>query len=186
MDESLKFQVAGLKWMFEMELLDDKNPAPINVLKMNVLSVSPRIREVEFLIFREGRQMLVLLDLSWIMRRFFKRKVSQISRDVQEILQQLLPNFKFRVTSDPKIMEMAVANVKKLLGGIDEIRNRKDDDSDSKSDGKPELNGSGEQPATTQAQQGANQSSPSDPQEQPETGSGLLTKSGPGDSSEQS
>jgi len=178
MDESLKFQVAGLKWMFEMELLDDKNPAPINILKMNVLSVSPRIREVEFLIFREGRQMLVLLDLSWITRRFFKRKVGQISRDVQEILQQLLPNFKFRVTSDPRIMEMAVANVKKLLGGIDEIRNRNDD-----SDGKPEQSGSN--PAT-ELQQGADQSAPSDSQEQSEAGSELLTKTEPGDSSEQS
>ena len=179
MDESLKFQVAGLKWMFEMELLDDKNPAPINVMKMNVLSVSPKIREVEFLIFREGRQILVLLDLSWITRKLFKRKIGQIFQDVQEMLTQLLPNFKFRVTADPKIMDMAIANVKETFRRIDEIRNR-DDESDAKSEQ------SGPTTGPTEAQPGTSPSIDPNSKEQSQTEPGILAKSSSGDSSEQS
>lgn len=181
MDENsnIKFQVAGLKWMFEMELLDDKNPAPINVMKMNVLSVSPKIREVEFLIFREGRQILVLLDLSWFTRKVFKKKVGQIFQDVQEVLSQLLPNFRFRVTADPHIMELAIANVKETFRRIDEIRNRDDD-----ADAKPEQ--SGATTGSTEAQPGTSPSVAPNSQEQPQAEPGLLPKSGPGDSSEQS
>ncbi len=119
-----KYQVAGLKWMLELELLDPLNPAPLNALKLNVLMTSNRIKEVEFLIFREGRQMLVLLDLSWMGRKFFKR---EIFTDVHEVLKQMLPNFSFRITEDPKILNMAIAKVQNILGGMDEIRNKLDD-----------------------------------------------------------
>src|SRR5277367_267744 len=103
-NDNIKYQVAGLKWMFEMELLDEKNPAPLNVLKLNVLMVSPRIREVEFLIFREGKQMMVLLDLSWIGRKFFQKRIFS---EVNDVLVQMLPAFRFRVISDRKILDLA-------------------------------------------------------------------------------
>lgn len=107
-----KYQYEGMKWIVELELLN--NPQVINTLKMNILMVSKRIKEVELLIYRENRSMLVLLDLTWIGRTFF---LKQISMEVQDILTQLLPSFRFRVTQDPKIMEMAVNLVKQALTG---------------------------------------------------------------------
>lgn len=179
-ESNTKYQVAGLKWMFEMELLDPENPAPLNILKLNVLMVSPRIREVEFLIFREGRQMLVLLDLSWVGRKFFKKR---IFIEVQEVLKQLLPNFKFRVTADSKIMEMAVDKVKNLLGGVNEIRNKPDpksDDPDGKSSSPKQSGGPQE---GTSDNEGTKTSTPSDSEEQEKSDEGVRDQSGSPDHS---
>lgn len=107
-----KFQYEGIKWLFELELLN--HPQAINHMKLNILMVSKRIKEVELLIYRENKSMLVLLDLTWVGRKFFKRK---IFTDVHEVLHQLLPSFRFRVVDDPRIMELAVEKVKKALTG---------------------------------------------------------------------
>jgi hypothetical protein len=114
-----KLQHAGLKWLQELELVND--PQLINQLKMNVLICSPRIKEVEFLIYRENKSILVLLELSWLGRKFFKRS---IFAEVEDVISQMLPTFKFRVTDDPRILAMAVARVKHALtGGKNEDRN---------------------------------------------------------------
>jgi hypothetical protein len=106
------YQYEGMKWLHEMELLN--HPQVINTVRFNILMTSKRIKEVELLIYRENKSMLVLLELSWLGNKFFKR---QIFEDVQDSLTQLLPSFRFRVTTDPKIMEMAVELVKKALTG---------------------------------------------------------------------
>lgn len=111
MDKS-KYQYEGLKWLFELELLN--HPQVINQLKISILMCSKRIKEVELLIYRENRSMLVLLELSWIGRKFSKK---WIFTEVQDALTQLLPSFRFRITDDSKIMEMAVEKVKKALTG---------------------------------------------------------------------
>jgi hypothetical protein len=107
-----KYQAEGMKWFLELELLS--HPQVVNNLKLNILAVSPKIREVELLIYREQKSMLVLLDLTWIGRKFFKKRISE---EVQDILSQMLPSFRFRITDDPKIMEMAINLVKKALTG---------------------------------------------------------------------
>lgn len=107
-----KYQYEGMKWLFELELLN--HPQVINTLKFNILVVSKRIKEVELLIYREHKSMLILVDLTWIGQKFFKK---QIFTEIHESLSQLLPSFRFRVTDDPKIMEMAVEKVKKALTG---------------------------------------------------------------------
>lgn len=112
MDDKQKFQFEGLKWLHEMEFIN--HPQVVNNIKLNILMTSNRIKEVELLIYREKKSILVLVELSWIGRKFFKK---QIFEDVHESLQQLLPSFRFRVTDDPKIMEMAVEKVKRALTG---------------------------------------------------------------------
>lgn len=112
MDDKQKFQFEGLKWLHEMEFIN--HPQVVNNIKLNILMTSNRINEVELLIYREKKSILVLLDLTWIGRKFFKK---QIFEDVQESLQQLLPSFRFRVIDDPKIMQLAVEKVKQALTG---------------------------------------------------------------------
>jgi hypothetical protein len=119
-----KFQYEGLKWLFEMDLLD--HPQAINTIKLNILSTSKRIKEVELLIYREKKAMLVYVELSWFGRKFQQR---QIISDVYEVISQLLPSFRVRVTEDPTIMRMAVEKVKKAItGGNHENLNHTRDD----------------------------------------------------------
>ena len=116
--DKFRYQLEGLKWLAELEMLN--HPQLINQLKLNVMMTSKHIKEVELLIYRENKSMLVLLELSWLGRKFFKKS---IFADVEDVLTQILTSFRFRVTDDPKIMEMAVAKVKRALGGINESTN---------------------------------------------------------------
>lgn len=112
MDNKLKYQYEGIKWLAEMELLN--HPQLINTIKFNILTASPRIKEVELLVHREHKAMLVLLELTWFGRRFSKKNIFE---DVQDVLVQLLPSFQFRITDDPRIMELAIEHVKRALTG---------------------------------------------------------------------
>jgi hypothetical protein len=59
MDNS-KFQYEGMKWLMELELLN--HPQAINTIKFNIMMTSNQIKEVELLIYRENKTMLVLLE----------------------------------------------------------------------------------------------------------------------------
>lgn len=128
--------------------------------------VSKQIKEVELLIYRENHAMLVELKLSWLGRKFYKRRIFE---DVQDALTQLLPSFRFRVTDDPKIMIMAVDRVKKALtGGSSENVN----DTDSKPittdpSGQLEVN---LQATTSVPDAGSSESPETSPQEQSSAG----------------
>lgn len=112
MDTKQQYQYEGIKWIMEMELLN--HPQAINTIKLNILSISPGIKEVELLIHREQKSILILVQLSWFTRTFRKK---QVFSEIYELMTQLIPSFKFRVTEDQKIMEMAVNRVKQALGG---------------------------------------------------------------------
>lgn len=81
--------------------------------------VSKSIKEVEFLIYREKKSMLVLLELSWFGRKFGRKNIIS---EVEQVLSQMLPTFRFRITENPAIMNMAVETVKHALrGGKNEV-----------------------------------------------------------------
>lgn len=109
-EDKAKFQYAGLRFLYEMELIDD--PQLINNMKLNVFAISPRIKEVEFLSSYHHKSMLIWLDLDWFGRKFFEKR---ILADVTDRVKQLLPNFRFRVVSDRKIFDMALERVKTVL-----------------------------------------------------------------------
>lgn len=111
-DEKAKFQLAALKFLYEIELLDD--PQLINNLKLNVFSVSPSIREVELVCSYHHKSILVWLELSWLGRKFLQKR---ITADVLDRVQQLLPNFKFRVVTDRNILELALKQVESVMKG---------------------------------------------------------------------
>lgn len=112
MSDKQKYQADGLRWLHELEVLN--HPQVINNIKLNVFVQSKQIKEVELLIYREKKSMLVLIELGWFGRKFKKK---QIFEDVHNSLQQLLPSFRFRVTDEPAIMQLAVERVKQALSG---------------------------------------------------------------------
>jgi hypothetical protein len=111
-EERGKFQFAGLKFIYDLELVDD--PVLINNLKMNILDVSTWIQDVELLSSYNHRCMLVYVKMGWIGRKFFHKTIED---GVLDRVKQLLPRFKFRVVTDRKIMDLALEKVKYALGG---------------------------------------------------------------------
>lgn len=113
MDETKgKFQYAGLKFLYDMEIVDD--PQLLNNMKLNIFSVSPSIKEIEFLASYPHRSILVWLEISWFGKKFLEKR---IIAGVTDRVQQLLPNFRFRVTTDRRIFDLALARMKTVLKG---------------------------------------------------------------------
>jgi hypothetical protein len=169
-----KLQHAGLKWLQELELVND--PQMINQLKMNVLLCSRRIKEVEFLVYRENKTTLVLLELSWLGRKFFKRS---IFAEVEDVLSQMLPTFRFRVTDDPAIMQLAIARVTRALTG-----GRNEDHNTSGSNVPNVPVGESGQPIQESPVAGSSANPSANLEEQSKTIEAILKESGVGDSSE--
>lgn len=111
-EEKFKYQYAGVKWLYEMELLDD--PQLVNNLKLNIFSTSKHVKESEFIMSQEDKKMLIYIELSWWGRTF---KAREIKQDIVELLSQLLPNYRFRVTTDRSIIDLALQKLKKSLNG---------------------------------------------------------------------
>lgn len=172
-DDKLKFQYNALKWVFEHQLLDD--PQVMNHLAMNVFDVSKSIKDVEFLLARDQRQLLIYVELSWF-GRTFKRK--SLFEETENALAQMLPTFKFRVTDDPKIFKMSLDNVKKALtGGSREVSTQSiaganTNGVSSGSVAAPVTDSAPSQPTAPQT----------DPQKQPEDQPGIRSEAVPSDS----
>lgn len=172
--DRLKYQLEGIKWLAELELLN--NPQLINNIKLNILVASKQIKEVELLIYRENKTMLVLLELSWFGRKFLKRSIFE---EVEDSLSQMLPSFRFRVTDDPKIMELAVARVKQALTGGKNENNINSSDVPNKSASEQQPTNSNPEGSTSTR---SNQSNGSDQKEQPVSGEPVHNSVGPDDS----
>lgn len=130
MDEDKgKFQYSALKFVYDLELVDD--PQLINNMKLNIFSVSSQIKEVEMVASYHTKSMLIWIDLAWLGKTFLKNRIEM---GVLDRVQQLLPNFRFRVVSDRVILDLALEKVKKALkGGKNEVRIMPVGDVDSKS-----------------------------------------------------
>ncbi len=110
--EKAKFQMEGLKFLYEMELVGD--PQLINNLKLNVFSISNSIREVELLSSYHHRSILVFIDVSWFGKIFSQNR---IVTGVHERVSELLPNFRFRVITNRAIFDLALKQVSAVLKG---------------------------------------------------------------------
>lgn len=184
MDRS-KFQHSGIKWLAELEMLSDPDNSRqlINHLKLNLFLSSKHIKEAELLIYRDQKAMLVLLELSWFARKFLSnRSKRDIFGGAEEVLSQILPSFRFRVTDDIKIMELAVARVKHALSG-----GAHEKTSNSNSIVLSELQSSKRTDpaaANTQAPEGNPASPQTDSEKQQDAQPQVLQNSGPGDRNE--
>ncbi len=113
-DESTdKFQLSALKFLFEYEQLD--HPQLINQLKINILTLSSSINEVEFLISKFHRAMFIYLDLSWWGRKVHKER---LEKEALTVIKKLLPNIKIRVTSDRGLFDLAADKAKRTFEGV--------------------------------------------------------------------
>ena len=125
-----KYQYSGLKWLYEMELLDD--PQLINNMKLNIMDASDfRVKEVEFVMAQSQQKALIWIKVGWITKVF---KLRRTCGAIHERLSQLLPTYQFRIVTDRSILELAITKLKKSLVGGTYAVSTSVDDSDSDSD----------------------------------------------------
>lgn len=106
--EKIAVQQNGVKWLAEMELLE--NPQLLNTLKLNILMISKGIKDVEILsLYLYGKKdMLIWLDLKWW--GYFKER--KLKEEAETVISTILPEFNIRVITNYEIMRLAVKKLK--------------------------------------------------------------------------
>lgn len=104
---------SGIKWLFELELIQD--PQVINAIKMNILMISKHIKEIEILTVEQNKQMLILLELSWFGRTFYKKR---LCNEALSVVKQLLPNFRIRVIDDRNLFQKSIDKLRKVVANV--------------------------------------------------------------------
>ncbi len=99
---------AGLSWLLENEAVS--SPAVLNALILNIFRMVPGVVDIEFVIDSNAKKLLVYLEVTrWT--RWFHLKKTELQ--VRQLLDQVLPSYKKRITSDREILQKAV----KLVSG---------------------------------------------------------------------
>lgn len=136
-EESRQFVPSALKWLYEMEAVNSS--ALLNNLYANIYSSSKHVKDVELLIDKNQRKMLIFMKFSWIanLRLGVKKRTAEL---VLDNLQELLPSFEFRITEKRDLFEKSLENAKKAaLGGVNEESTEGNDssngDASTESDG---------------------------------------------------
>ncbi len=120
--EGEKFVPNALKWLYELEALD--SPALLNNLYGNIYASSRHVKDVQLLVDKNEKKMLIYMKFSWKARLLLgvKKRTAEL---VLDNLQELLPSFQFRITEKKDLFEKALENAKKVALG------RKDENSDT-------------------------------------------------------
>lgn len=105
-----EFQIHSLKWLLEMEMIDD--PRVLNMIKFNVFAKVRRVVATEFLILLPPkREMLILVETTWLGRLF----QTKLLTEVELVVKAILPQFEVKVTLDPLEFQAAHERVLKYL-----------------------------------------------------------------------
>ena len=138
MDDRYKYQTSALKWLYEMELLDD--PQLINNLKLNIFEASDfKVKDADFIMSQSQQKMLIWIEVGIFSRKLFIKK---IYNQIYDRLRQLLPNYEFRIVTDRSILELAISKLKNsLVGGTYAVstNNSVSNDAGNSTSKKPEL-----------------------------------------------
>jgi hypothetical protein len=100
-------QGAAIQWLFEMELAG--NPALLNSIVMNIIASTKGIKDLQIVVDERGKKILIYWEPTKYYGKFFKDK---IAAQIAEMIDQVLPNFQKRVTSDRNLLDRAVKIMK--------------------------------------------------------------------------
>tara|TARA_R110000868_G_C10973188_1_gene771545 strand:+ start:81039 stop:81620 length:582 start_codon:yes stop_codon:yes gene_type:complete len=124
--ERMKTQASGLKWLYEMEVLN--SPQLINNLKLNIFTQDNTIRDVELLFDQNNKGVLIYIKLSWWGRTFRQK---EIKIRIEDIITQLLPSYRKRVITERWILDLALTKAKEVVGVKNEKSSKKPNTTDS-------------------------------------------------------
>lgn len=109
-DKAKLMQINGLKWLREMEIVDD--PYLLSNVKLNLYSVSRFIKDVEILLSKNHKAVLVYLKVGKVAQYFYGNYILDESL---ETLKSFIPNYSFRVVFDKKVFDKSLELVQKAL-----------------------------------------------------------------------
>ncbi len=92
-----------LNWLYELGYVDA--PSVINNIYENIFLTNSNIQDVEIVINKENKTILVFLKLTWYSKLFWR---AEIHNRVIAVLNKLLPDYKYRVTEDKKLLNLAL------------------------------------------------------------------------------
>lgn len=97
------FVSGTLKWMYELNMLD--NPAVITNFYENLYLADKGIQDIEIVLSKENKTVLVFLKLGFY-SRIFKR--IEVHGKVTSVIKTLLPEYRSRITEDRAVLEAAL------------------------------------------------------------------------------
>lgn len=113
-DDLNQFGPAGLRWLIEMEAVN--SPVLQNNLYGNLYAF-PHVEDVELIMDRYQRKMLIWVKFSWFVRKFLKKRRKDLIMSMLDQLQSLLPSFEFRITEDRAVFDLALKRMEEILFG---------------------------------------------------------------------
>lgn len=119
MNDDQRLQSAALTWLYEMEMLSSS--AIQKNLKENILLIDPSIKDCEFLIFEERKDILVYLQVGFF-AKFFRKELKLI-RFTEEVIGRLLPSYRQRIITDRAVFDLALLKVRRYYGGLNDKEN---------------------------------------------------------------
>jgi hypothetical protein len=115
-DELNRMVPAGLKWLYEMEAVN--SPVLQNNLYGNLYAF-PHVKDVELIMDRYQRKMLIYVKFSWFVQKFLKGRRKELIMAMLDQLQALLPSFEFRIIEDRTLFDLALKRMEQILfGGV--------------------------------------------------------------------
>lgn len=103
-------QSEALRWLLEMEIVNDPNV--LNSLILNIHKASDRIQDVEVVLDTPHKRMLVYLDVDCGWWRQATRQ-QEIHDAVANMLDEALPSYTHRVVFDRTVLNKALELVNK-------------------------------------------------------------------------
>jgi hypothetical protein len=121
---------SGLKWLYELEAVNSSTLQ--NNLYMNLYSF-PHVKDVELIMDRYQKKMLIYVKFSWVTRKFRKARRHDLVNQMLDQLQEVLPSFEFRIIEDRVLFELALKKAESALfgGAHADPRNANNRNSDS-------------------------------------------------------
>jgi len=117
-EDPSSYAKAGMQWLYDLNLV--KSPAVMSNLLGNILAYDKGILNAEVLTDRFDKKMLVYIELTrWA--RWFRQK--SIERGLIEALQEILPEWSFRIIFDKKIFEIGLERSQKYAIGALHAKN---------------------------------------------------------------
>lgn len=107
--DASSFVAYSIKWLYDMEAVD--NPVVIQDLYLRIYGEDPRIQDVDLLMDKYGKKMLIYIRLS-LLGRMFKSVERKSVIGVLDRVQKVLPRFSFRVITDRKLFDLALERIK--------------------------------------------------------------------------
>jgi len=92
----------ALGWLLEMEVID--NPYVLNSIILNSFKNIKGLKDIQLLIDKPKKRVLVYLELKYLYKIF---KENSIIQHTEEMLQQVLPSYRFRIITDLALFNKA-------------------------------------------------------------------------------